>query len=353
MSLKLRELLLRLGLVLAALAAAALLFELGVRAFDPQPVAPYRFAPDTYYEPIPGAQFVYGRREFRVQARFNDFGMRDSSRRLDKPAESLRVALMGDSFAEALQVPLDSTMARRLESDLQRRFPERAVEVLNFGVSGFGTVATTARYRALASRFRPDAVIYLFVDNDPWDVVATDARLYEIRAGKMVLRPVALGPAGRVARTGLDFAKHHLHAYRFLRHRLLVLHESRALTAAQARAAAAGTAEPLPGETAWLRVRQALDILRDAATVDGARLLVVQATTRGPDMDARLAGICADLAIPFHDLRPALAADPGPIQFAVDGHWRARGHDIASREIAPLVAALLAAPGRVATPASP
>jgi len=341
---KLGSLLRNLALVAASFAVAGLLFECGVRVLAPQSASPYRFSPDTYFEPIPGARFVHRGKEFAVPAQFNEFGMRDVPRRLEKPAGSLRVALLGDSFAEALQVPLDSTLARRLESELQHRYPERRPEVLNFGVSGFGTVASLARYCALASRFNPDVVIYLFVHNDAWDVLEIDARLYEEDDGRMVLHRIELGPGRRVARTVQDFVKHHSHAYRFMRYRLLVRELGQARVEAESRAAAAGTAELLPGDEAWMRVRQALELLRDSTAADAARLLVVQATTRGPDMDARLAGICADLHIPFHTLVAALAADPGPVAFEVDGHWRARGHGIAGREIAIVVDRLLAAP---------
>src|SRR5262245_11615500 len=312
--------LLNLSLVAAGLVASGLLFELGVRIFDPQPASMYRFSHDTYYEPVPGARFVYRTREFVVPVEYNEFGMRDVPRRIEKPAGGVRVALMGDSFVEALQVPLDSTMARRLEAELARRIPDRPVEVLNFGVSGFGTAAEAVRYRALASRFHPDVVMVLFVENDPWDVVGIDARLYTVRDGSMVLQRVELGWARRALSSALDLAKHHLHGYRFLRRRATILQQVRAGGAAAARAAAEGTQEALPGEEAWLRLRQALALLQADTTADGARLLVVQAATRGPDMDAHLAGICADLGIPFRTLVPALAADPGPILFEIDGH---------------------------------
>ena len=350
---KARAHLLNLSLVAAGLLAAGLLFELGVRIFDPQPASLYRFSPDTYYEPVPGARFVYRTREFAVPVEYNEFGMRDVARRTEKQPGGLRVALMGDSFVEALQVPLDSTLARRLERALAGRFPGRPVEVLNFGVSGFGTAAEAVRYRTLASRFHPDLVLVLFVSNDPWDVMTLDTRLYTTRDGTMVPQRVELGPARRVLRASLDLIKHHLHGYRFLRYRMMVVQQARAGREATAGAAAAGTSEPLPGPEAWLRMRQALALLRDSTTADGARLLVVQADTRGPDMDAQLAGICADLGIAFHTLVPALAADPGPILFQIDGHWRPRGHRIAAREICPAVAEMLGSPPESATPASP
>ena len=102
-------------------------------------------------------------------------------------------------------------------------------------------------------------------------------------------------------------------------------------------------------ETAWERVRQALADLRVASAAAGARLLVVQASSRGPDMDARLAAACEEVNVPLHSLLGPLRAAPGPVLFAEDGHWRGRGHLVASLEIAPLVASLLAGPDSGAT----
>ncbi|MFQ5599993.1 MAG: hypothetical protein ACE5G2_05505 [Candidatus Krumholzibacteriia bacterium] len=341
---RLRRAVANLALLTVSLIVAFFLFELGVRILEPQPEARYRFSPYTYYEPVPGAEFVYERIEFSVPVSFNGFGMRDAPRELEKPAGRLRVTVLGDSYAEALQVPADSTTSRLLERELRRRHPGRDIEVLNFGVSGFGTVASAVRYQVLVSRFRPDLVVYLFVSNDPWDVLSRDARLYEVRDGEIVFRTIDLGPARRAVRYVADFMKHHFHTYRFLKYRLLVRNERRAREEARDRATVAGTDELLPGDAAWERMRMALQRLRDDVSGDGARLLVAQATTRGPDMDARLAGLCRELEIPFRSLVPALRADPGPVHFRFDGHWRARGHDIAAREIADLLADHIPAP---------
>jgi hypothetical protein len=45
-----------LGLVAGSLILLGVLLEIGVRLVSPQPVTRYRFSPDTFYEPIPGAR---------------------------------------------------------------------------------------------------------------------------------------------------------------------------------------------------------------------------------------------------------------------------------------------------------
>jgi len=323
--------------------AGAALFELGVRWLEPQPESRYRYSPATYFAPTPGARYVYRRQEFSVPIQINDFGMRDLPRRLEKPPGGLRVALVGDSFAEALQVPLDSTVARLLEERLHACFPARPLEVLNFGVSGFGAACCAARTKHLAARFHPDLALYLFVANDLLDVVGNDARIYVVEGDSMRLRPVVLGPLRRSARWLTDLAKAHLQAYRFLRFRQQHRAESSRVAAARERGVTGETTELLLDELQWRRFCQALALLRQEAAAAGAPLLLAQATTFGPQMSARLAGLCDALGIPYLDLVGVLAADPGPVSFRIDGHWRARGHWVAASALAPVVCDMLKA----------
>ena len=136
------------AIVLASLVLVGVVFEMGVRLFSPQPAIRYRYSPDSFYEPVPGARFVYRRQEFATPIDYNAFGMRDRPRQLERFPGELRLALVGDSFAEGKEVPFDSCLAHLLEGKLQERLGQRRVEVLNFGVSGYGTVASTARFQA-------------------------------------------------------------------------------------------------------------------------------------------------------------------------------------------------------------
>jgi hypothetical protein len=68
----------------------------------------------------------------------NSAGMRDREHAVSKPPATSRIAVLGDSYAEALQVPTDKAFWAVLERDLSRCAPlgGRTVEVLNFSVSG-------------------------------------------------------------------------------------------------------------------------------------------------------------------------------------------------------------------------
>src|ERR1700682_5120171 len=54
----------------------------------------------------PGAEGWY-RKECRAYVLINSDGLRHQEHSITKPAKTLRIALIGDSYAEALAVPLD------------------------------------------------------------------------------------------------------------------------------------------------------------------------------------------------------------------------------------------------------
>jgi hypothetical protein len=91
----------------------------------------------------------------------NGEGMRDRERTRAKPANSVRIALLGDSMTEAIQVPLEQTLAAVLEQELPKhpRFRGRIVEVLNFGVSGYGTAQQYLQLQHRVWNFQPDIVL--------------------------------------------------------------------------------------------------------------------------------------------------------------------------------------------------
>jgi lysophospholipase L1-like esterase len=99
----------------------------------------------------------------------NSHGYRDRERSVAKPEGTLRIAVLGDSFAEARQVALEDTFVAVLERLLagDRRFDGRTIEVLNFGVSGYGTTQELLALRRDVLAFQPDQVILaMFTGND-------------------------------------------------------------------------------------------------------------------------------------------------------------------------------------------
>jgi len=111
----------------------------------------------------PGAEgTVVG--ENRQYVHINDHGLRDVPRSYQKPANTVRIAVLGNSWTEALQVPLDKTYCSLLERKLTGLpcFAGKQVEVLNFGVSGYSTAQEFLLLRQEVQKYHPDIVVVAF-----------------------------------------------------------------------------------------------------------------------------------------------------------------------------------------------
>lgn len=111
-------------------------------------------------------------KEGRASFQINQHGQRDIDRQLSKPANTIRVAVIGDSYAEAMQVERDQAFWAVLERELNRQnlFGDQQVEVLNFGVSGYGTAQELQMLRHYVWAFEPDIVMLAFLSgNDLMD----------------------------------------------------------------------------------------------------------------------------------------------------------------------------------------
>lgn len=102
----------------------------------------------------------------------NSLGMRDRKRTVSKPAGTHRIAVLGDSMTEGVQVDLDETFPSVLERHLNKDacFGGRPVEVLNFAVQGYGTAQQYLTLKHHVWDFDPDLVMLgFFPGNDVRD----------------------------------------------------------------------------------------------------------------------------------------------------------------------------------------
>lgn len=109
------------------------------------------------------------RSEGEAYIKINRDGLRGREHSRTKAPNTVRIAVLGDSMTEALQVALENTFASVLERELKRckAFGGRDVEVLNFGVSGYGTAQQLLTYRHRAAAFSADVtVLALYSGND-------------------------------------------------------------------------------------------------------------------------------------------------------------------------------------------
>lgn len=109
----------------------------------------------------------------------NEHGMRDVDHTLEKPANHFRIALLGDSFSEALQVDQEKTFWWLLKKPLEScpALKGKEVELLNFGVSGYGTTQELLMYETRARAFHPDMALLQFLPGN--DIINNSIELEE------------------------------------------------------------------------------------------------------------------------------------------------------------------------------
>jgi hypothetical protein len=106
---------------------------------------------------IPGAKSV---RQFAGHSwiEINSDGWRGPEVALKAPPGTFRIALLGDSYIEAFEVPFEKTVGELLEARLSalRGTP---VEVLNFGEGGYGTSQQLLTLQHEVWKYSPDLVL--------------------------------------------------------------------------------------------------------------------------------------------------------------------------------------------------
>jgi len=111
----------------------------------------------------PGKQgWYYG--EGGAYVKINSLGYRDVEHTREKPPGVFRIAVLGDSMIEARQVSIADTFCKQLEKRLSGRpeFGNLKVEVLNFGIGGFGTDQELLTLRLHVLDFSPDLIMLAF-----------------------------------------------------------------------------------------------------------------------------------------------------------------------------------------------
>ncbi len=234
----------------------------------------FQFDPDVGLRRLsPGVEGWYANGEGKAYVRINSDGLRDREHALAKPPGTLRIAVLGNSFAEAFLVPPEKSFWAVMERSLTqcKALHGKHVEAINFGVSWYGTADEWVALQKEVWKYDPDIVVLTILTS--YDVTANSYALsggdpsrpyYRLRDGRLDLEVPATG-------------KGHGRAYRAMRDWLLarsrlvqVLYHLRATYAsepwgmgAQAKAVAPGM-DPLeekvyrpPQDALW---RQAWDI---------------------------------------------------------------------------------------------
>lgn len=358
------------SLLLVPASLLVLLFaaELCFRFVAPAPDIPTPVFLDEVLRHQSGQRGVYWSAPFglkdgveSIRAAFTINAQGWNSGHADYPAQrsaALRIAIVGDSYVEALQVPPDKSIAEDLERELGT-----GTEVFRYGVSGAALSQYLHMARRAALPARPDVLVLLLVHNDfdeSWRAVPglytqSFLRLNLGADGSVAEIPPAPYSQGLVSRLRGSSA-----TWRYLAYGRQVRFEAlRRLLLPQGQKAKFEANI----DTSDLAAREALDRratsylfaqLKAEAAQAGARLLLVMDGVRATIEDDspaaqdygqgalrlnRMAGDeAARLSIPFLDLHPVFDADfrahRRAFAFAADGHWNAYAHALAAHAVA-------------------
>lgn len=372
----LKNVLLNSAVVCGTLLICLILFEWVARVFH--------LTPDIFLEPhpvtgvwhIPNKVGLYFHKDIpKTLVQINSAGLHDQEYSLVKPANTYRIAVIGDSYTQAIHVPLEDTYQQRLETSLNTHPPfDARFEVINFGIGGFGTSQEYIVFQQVVLGYHPDLVILGFscgndiFENSP----ALNGRKYlpylrPAQDGSLTLVPPA--PLPLYMRLGQFF-----HTIPFVYYRL-VDGNSRleSLLRGIRRGSTGGTGIPFEyfmyaqtwndvWEDAWKITQQVLvqfahdlaeqkitflivaipDHIQVNPAIQQEALALHQAMQQHQwnweKPNQLLREFCQGQGIPLIDLFPqfqsTITQNGPPLYYHDDGHWNADGHHLAAEIIA-------------------
>ncbi|MBK8224343.1 MAG: hypothetical protein IPK73_25335 [Candidatus Obscuribacter sp.] len=106
------------------------------------------------------------------RGKFNSAGLRDREFTVSKPDHTRRIAFLGDSKTEGMQVPMEETFVKLLESRLNKNtdMSEAAhagkaapdVQAINFATAGNGTLVELLHYLTRVRYYKPDTTVLIY-----------------------------------------------------------------------------------------------------------------------------------------------------------------------------------------------
>ena len=131
---------------------------------------PYFYCYDQYrgWGLNPGAHGRY-KREGESYVRINSDGFRGPDYPKVKPPGAVRIAVIGDSYAEAIQVDENKTFTAVTGRELADcpLLKGKRIEAMNFGVDGYGTAQELITLQRKVWAYSPDIVVLaIFLGND-------------------------------------------------------------------------------------------------------------------------------------------------------------------------------------------
>lgn len=132
--------------------------------------------------------------EARIWVKLNAEGARDVDHETAKPEDTLRIVVVGDSFAAAFQVELEQAFWSVAERELAgcAALGDRRVEVINISKNGYGTAEELLALRRFGFAYNPDWVVLAFLTgndfrNNSRDLKRSARPYFVYEGGELVL----------------------------------------------------------------------------------------------------------------------------------------------------------------------
>lgn len=140
------------------------LFNARISWTEPDPLIGYKFTPGKTY-------WSLRENDHPITGRINSFGWRDEEWSIEKPDNVYRIAIIGDSFVEAIEVEQDRTFMAVAEREFNQKSNGLKIEFLSFGRMSFTQTEELLVLKNMVEKFSPDMVMVLFLpDNDIRDI---------------------------------------------------------------------------------------------------------------------------------------------------------------------------------------
>ena len=148
-----------------------------------------------YFLPITGVRYLYdrdtgtildpdqtmrwtNRLDYDNWVKTNSAGFQDVEHAVEKPPGVFRVAVLGDSFIEALQVPVAKGFCQQLQFHLQGIRNDNRVEVINLALSGRGPAQYYRILEKKGLRYHPDLVVMAILPANDFEDSSFDLNTY-------------------------------------------------------------------------------------------------------------------------------------------------------------------------------
>ena len=328
--------------------------EIGIRIFMPQklyqtPQYMHIADPAIGYKLNPGYKGYYNTNEYNTLININSYGLRGDEIKSKKEGV-YRILGLGDSMTFGGEVEWKKTYLRILEDNLNTSLENRAFEVLNAGVFGYGTDHELALLNQIGEQLVPDLVLLgFYVGNDVND------NLIGKNVGNLLYRTVKDGHLVTVDEEGRTLRlpnfirsplRKHSHSYYFFKNRFQVFlnrYRTRSGPAIYAKNYDTDliqgwkyTFELIDNMSQWCKTRN----VSFAVVILSDRLQVYQHLFESYQVDIELYDLekptrlvkeyCQNSAIPFFNTLPSLrdqydSTESEDLYFAIDNHLNEKG----------------------------